>query len=420
MNIALISDHASPLAALGGTDSGGQNVYVAHLARQLGRAGHVVDVFTRCDDPGLPAVCSFDRNVRVIHVTAGPQAPVPKEELLPHMYEFARRMEAYCRARAEPYDLVHANFFMSGIPALRLKRDLGLPFVVTFHALGKVRQQHQKDADRFPPERIGLERLLVRSADRLIAECPQDHDDLVTLYGANPDTIDIVPCGVDMHEVRPNGPHARTRLGLDPREFIVLQLGRLVPRKGIDNVVLAIACLKNEHGIRARLLVVGGEADDPDPIATPEIGRLAALATTLDIREQVTFTGRKPRHALGDYYSAADVFVTTPWYEPFGITPLEAMSCGTPVVGAAVGGIKNTVRDGVTGYLVPPHDPGALAARLAHLQRHPATARALGRAGMRHVAARYTWRRVAQDLIRTYEAVLDTVRPAATASALTL
>lgn len=421
MKLALISDHASPLAALGGTDSGGQNVYVAHLARQLGRAGHEVDVFTRCDDAQLPPVCHFDRNVRVVHVSAGPQAPIAKEGLLPHMYEFARRMGSFCRSRSRGYDLVHANFFMSGVAALRLKREMNLPFVVTFHALGKVRQLHQKEADQFPPERVSIERLLVRSADRLIAECPQDHEDLVRLYGANPDAIDIVPCGVDRDEIRPAGPGARARLGLGvgPEEFVVLQLGRLVPRKGIDNVIRGIACLARDHGITARLLVVGGESDDPDPEKTPEIARLAAIATDLGIREQVIFTGRRPRHLLGDYYSAADVFVTTPWYEPFGITPLEAMSCGTPVIGAAVGGIKHTVVDEVTGFLVPPHDPSALAQKLARLYHSPAAARAMGRAGMRHVAAGYTWPKVAQDMVRTYETVLERARPLTAASAMT-
>ena len=421
MKIALISDHASPLALLGGSDSGGQNVYVAHLARQLGRAGHLVDVFTRSDDPRLPPVCAFDRNVRVVHVPAGPRAPIAKERLLPHMYEFARRTVTFCKGPTHCYHVVHANFFMSGLAALRLKRELELPFVMTFHALGEVRRLHQKEADQFPPERIGIERLLVKSADRIIAECPQDLEDLVSLYGASADAIDVVPCGIDRGEIRPGGAGARGRigLGLAPDEFVVLQLGRLVPRKGIDNVIRGIACLKRDHGIRARLLIVGGEADDPDPVKTPEIGRLSAIAEQEGLRDQVIFAGRRARELLGDYYSAADVFVTTPWYEPFGITPLEAMGCGTPVIGAAVGGIKHTVVDGVTGYLIPPRDPAALAERLARFHRNPELARALGRAGIRHVASRYTWRKVARDMERTYAMVLERTRPAVAAAAVT-
>ena len=422
MKIALISDHASPLAMLGGIDSGGQNVYVAHLARQLGRAGHIVDVFTRNDDPRLPPVCPFDRNVHVIHVPAGPRAAIAKERLLPHMHEFARRMVAFCQGPTRNYDVVHANFFMSGLAALRLKHELRLPFVMTFHALGEVRRLHQKEADGFPRERIDIERLLVRAADRIIAECPQDREDLVSLYGANASAIDVVTCGIDRTEIKPGRPGARERLalGLAAEEFVVLQLGRLVPRKGIDNVIRGVSILKRDHGIRARLLIVGGEADDPDPRKTPEIARLSGIAQEEGVRDQVLFTGRRARELLGDYYSAADVFATTPWYEPFGITPLEAMGCGTPVVGAAVGGIKHTVIDGVTGYLVPPHDPAALAERLARFHRNPELARAFGRAGIRHVASRYTWRKVARDIERTYAVVLERTRPAFAPEAVTL
>lgn len=408
MNIALVSEHASPLATLGGVDSGGQNVYVAHLARQFARAGHSVDVFTRCDDDALPAIMRFDHGVRVVHVTAGPRRYVPKEALLPHMQEFARNMLEYCAAPGRRYDIVHANFFMSGVASESLQEGLGIPLVMTFHALGKVRRLHQKEADRFPVERIAIEEQLVRRADRIIAECPQDRDDLIHLYDAPPHHIDVVGCGVDTDELRSTG-NARAALGLRADEFVVLQLGRLVPRKGIDNVIRAIACLKHDHGIDARLLVVGGESADPDPVITPEIGRLAAVAEHEGVRNLVNFIGQRSRASLKQYYSAADVFVTTPWYEPFGITPLEAMACGTPVIGAAVGGIKHTVLDSVTGYLVPPNDPAALAARLAHLRRNPELARAFGRAGIRHVRGHYTWQNIARQISSIYASV---ARPA--------
>lgn len=409
MNIALVSEHASPLATLGGVDSGGQNVYVAHLARQFARAGHSVDVFTRCDDDALPSVVQFDRGVRVVHVIAGPRRYVAKEALLPHMHDFSRHMLEYCAAPGHRYDIVHANFFMSGIAGARLQEELGIPLVMTFHALGKVRKLHQKEADRFPPERIAIEKQLVRRADRIIAECPQDRDDLINLYDASPRHIDVVGCGVDIDELRTaNG--ARAALGLRAGEFVVLQLGRLVPRKGIDNVIRAIAYLKRDHGIHARLLVVGGESADPDPIVTPEIGRLAAVAEHEGVRDLVNFIGQRARATLKHYYSAADVFVTTPWYEPFGITPLEAMACGTPVIGAAVGGIKHTVLDSVTGYLVPPNDPATLAERLARLHRNPELARAFGRAGIRHVRAHYTWKKIAQQMSTIYASVAHPAR----------
>ncbi|TCP04358.1 glycosyltransferase [Rubrivivax gelatinosus] len=402
MNVVLISEHASPLAAAGGVDAGGQNVYVEHVARGLAAAGHRVDVLTRRDDPALPAAVEMAPRLRVHHVDAGPPCFVPKEALLPHMPAFAqaaRRLPAVPAA-----DVVHANFFMSGWVGLALQRRLRLPLVTTFHALGLVRREHQGAADTFAPERVEIERTLVRRSERIVAECPQDHADLVRLYGAAPGRIVCVPCGVDTSAFRPGDrAAARARLGLPAGEFVVLQLGRLVPRKGIATVVEALARLPSTMPLR--LAVVGGEARDPDPARTPEIARLQALAQTHGVADRVHFAGRRERHELRDWYVAADVFVTTPWYEPFGITPLEAMACGTPVVGSAVGGIRHTVQDGRTGFLVPPRDPGALAARLAVLRAEPALARSFGAAGVRRVRAEFTWDKVAADLERVYAAV---------------
>lgn len=405
MRIALISEHASPLATQGGVDSGGQNVYVAYVARQLGRAGHRVDVFTRRDDPSLPRTVDFARNVRVIHVPAGPARPIPKEQLLPHMGEFCDEIAAWCEHVPRQYDVAHANFFMSGVAAQRLRDAFGIPYVVTFHALGRVRRFHQGNADAFPPQRIEIEDALVANADRVIAECPQDFDDLVRLYRAREERINVVPCGVDTSELGFGDGLARQRLGIAENEFVVLQLGRMVPRKGVDNVIRGVGALRREHGIGAKLLIVGGESPDPDPGRTPEIGRLQRVAEEEGVADCVVFTGQRTRAALRDYYCAADVFVTTPWYEPFGITPLEAMACGRPVIGAAVGGIAHTVVDGETGYLVPPNDPVRLADRLARLYRNPENARAFGRAGMHRVRHHFTWKQVANALADVYESL---------------
>jgi glycosyltransferase involved in cell wall biosynthesis len=410
LRIALISEHASPLAAAGGVDSGGQNIYVNHVARALARSGHQVDVLTRRDDPSLLPVVHTRPGMRVIHVPAGPPRFVPKEKLLPYMADFGRHAEAVARASGG-YDVVHANFFMSGVVALRLRRTLGIPFVTTLHALGLVRRHHQGADDGFPDDRIAIERELVRSSDRVIAECPQDRADLLTLYGADPMRISTVPCGYDPEEFGPGERGgARAALGLADDDFIVLQLGRMVPRKGIDNVIRALALL-HERGIRARLLVVGGEADTPCETATPELRRLRLLAEGLGVRAHVEFTGRRGRRDLRAFYNAANAFVTTPWYEPFGITPLEAMACGTPVVGAAVGGIKYSVLDRVTGFLVAPNNPAALADKLGLLAANPALARAMGRAGMHRARSMFTWDRVAQQLAHIYAEVARTRTP---------
>lgn len=406
--IALISEHASPLALIGSTDSGGQNVYVAQLAKQLARLGYLVDIFTRRDSDRVEQVVDWLPGVRVIHVPAGPAHFIPKEAMLPHMEQFGRFVMRFARRQKIPYDLMHANFFMSGMVAQQVKQALGIPFVITFHALGRVRRLNQKEADAFPDIRFAIEERLMRNADRVIAECPQDRRDMEQHYGAPGESIEVVPCGFDPEEFWPVTLDARTQLGLGHDEFIVLQLGRMVPRKGVDNVILAAELLQRQYRTPVRVLVVGGNAEQPDPVTTPELGRLMELARSLGIEASVTFTGQRQREQLRYYYSAANVFVTTPWYEPFGITPVEAMACGTPVVGTAVGGIKTTVIDGETGYLVPPNDPDALAERLAWLHRHPHLAQRMGWAGMRRAHQHFTWRNVAASISRIYESVLET------------
>ncbi|MBV9356049.1 MAG: glycosyltransferase [Chloroflexi bacterium] len=406
--IAMISEHASPLTKPGGADSGGQNVYVAQLACHLARMGYQVDVFTRRDSAACPELVTVAPGVRVVHVPAGPPAPVPKEELLPWMDEFRAFILRWMRGRRQRYDLIHANFWMSALVAVDVKRALGTPVVVTFHALGRVRRQFQGDADRFPDERFAIEDRIVAEADHILAECPQDESDLVELYRADPAKISIVPCGFDPDELSPVSQSlARATLGVEPSERILLQLGRLVPRKGIDTVIQALAQLVHQHRLPARLLVVGGESDEPDEAATPEIGRLREVAAAAGVAEQVTFVGRRPRAALKFYYSAADLFLTTPWYEPFGITPVEAMACGTPVIGSDVGGIKYTVLDGVTGFLVPPRAPNQLAAQIAHVYQDPGLLEQLGRQALQRANGCFTWARVAENAEAVYDRVLS-------------
>lgn len=401
LRIAMISEHASPLAQAGGVDAGGQNVYVDSIARRLGALGHQVDVLTRRDDPALPPVVPVAPGVRVFHIDAGPARHVPKEALLDWMPAFAHQAEIRL-LREGRYDALHANFFMSGWVGLALRPVLRAPLVTTFHALGRVRREHQGAADGFPRAREAIEHRLVQRSDRLIAECPQDRSDLMRLYAAAPERIDTIPCGVDTQLFRPGRQdEARARLGLAPHEFIVLQLGRIVPRKGIDNVIRAMGRLP--PSMSPRLVVVGGDTRDPDPQAQPELARLMRIACEEGIADRVRFVGRRDRHELGDWYRAADVFVTTPWYEPFGITPLEAMACGRPVIGSDVGGICHTVRQGVTGYRVPPRQPQALAQRLAELQSQPLLAQALGQAGLARVHQRFTWEQVARQFVAVFE-----------------
>jgi phosphoheptose isomerase len=404
--IALISEHATPLGIFGGVDSGGQNVYVGQLAKHLAAIGYRVDVFTRRDQEHLPNVVDWYQGVRIIHVPAGLPIRLPKEKLLPYMGEFTAFVLDWCE-RETSYDLIHANFWMSALVAADIKRAIGIPFVVTFHALGRVRRLYQGDADQFPDERFAIEERIVQEADQIIAECPQDREDLLYWYDADPNRIQIIPCGFDAAEFWViNKIHARLTLGLCPDEYLILQLGRMVPRKGVDTVVRGFAELLKRRSLSARLLIVGGEAEIPDPQLTPEIGRLSAIAHELQVNTRVTFVGRKGRDVLKYYYSAADVFVTTPWYEPFGITPIESMACGTPVIGSAVGGIKFTVKDGETGYLIPPNDAQQLADRLLYLFEHPQLRNLFGRQSIRRCQEHFTWQKVTSAIAALYEEVL--------------
>ncbi|MDB5010244.1 MAG: glycosyl transferase group 1 [Mucilaginibacter sp.] len=405
-NIAFISEHASPLADLGGVDTGGHNVYVEQLAKFLVCGNYKIDVYTRWENPALPQVVDWLPDIRVIHIKAGPISMLPKEELLPYMEEFKNNMLSYIDMEELNYDLIHANFFMSAMVAAEIKKAIGIPFVVTFHALGHIRRIHQGNNDKFPKQRLQIETDTAAMADAVIAECPQDQDDLVNYYGVNANKISIIPCGFSPDEFSPvEKAHARNWLKLPENEFILLQLGRMVPRKGVDNVIKALGKLK-ALGKKARLVIVGGEHDDPELMNCPEMKRLKNIAKKAGILDRIHFAGRKCRSQLKYYYSAADIFITTPWYEPFGITPLEAMACGTPVIGSNVGGIKYSITDGETGCLVPPNDHTALAAKIKELMNDQKQLRQMSINAIIRVNRYFTWSIVATKVNKLYQNIL--------------
>ncbi|GHH45611.1 glycosyltransferase [Streptomyces candidus] len=394
LSIALVSEHASPLATLGGVDAGGQNVHVACLAGALADRGHRVTVYTRRDSPGLPVRVPLCAGVEVHHVPAGPPEQIPKDELLPHMPEFGRYLARTWRG-ALP-DVVHSHFWMSGLAALRATRELGLPLLHTYHALGTVKRRHQQVADSSPPQRIALETELGHGCDRIIATCRDEVAELGRM-GIPATKTGIVPCGVDTELFTPRGPAA-------PRgahRHQVLQLGRLVPRKGAAVSIAALALLPETE-----LLVVGGpSADRLDEDA--EVRRLRALARKAGVEDRVRFTGGVPSAQVPALLRAADVVLCPADYEPFGIVPLEAMACGRPVVASAVGGQLDTVADPVAGRLVEPGDPEALARAVLELLGDRALREACGAAGRRRVLRRYGWGQVAAATEAAYCEVLD-------------
>ncbi|MDP9351410.1 MAG: glycosyltransferase [Chloroflexota bacterium] len=410
LHIAFISEHASPVAVLGGADAGGQNVYVDELSRSLAAVGHRVDVYTRRDSPHTPEAVEWARGVRVINVEAGPALPISKDAIWPYMVRFRDEIVRFWLREGEHPDIVHANFWMSGWAGVELRQRVGTPIVQIFHALGTTKARQQGADDTSPRERIAVEQRVVREADRVIAQCPCELRELLADYGAQAEKVALIPAAVNTERFHPIAQQqARQMLGLPPHLPLLVYVGRLLPRKDVRNIVRALALLV--RGVRAdaeppRLLVVGGESAEPDPAITPEIGELHKLAGDLGMSHLVEFVGHKQPDVLHLYYSAADAAITTPWYEPFGLTPLEAMACGAPVVGSAVGGIPFTVQHGVSGLLVPPRDPTALAEAVGSLLSQPELRERMGAAARARVEREFTWATVASRVEALYHSML--------------
>jgi glycosyltransferase involved in cell wall biosynthesis len=393
MRIALVSEHANPLSAVGGVDAGGQNVHVDALAGQLAAAGHTVTVFTRRDRADLPQRVTASAGYVVEHVPAGPAREVSKDDLLEHMPAFARYLEQ--RWTEDPVDIVHAHFWMSGVASTRAARRVDIPVLQTFHALGTVKRRHQGASDTSPPERIGFERRLCRQVDHVIATCSDEIAELVAL-GLPLANATVIPCGVDTSVFRPG---ALPDLDGDRLLFV----GRLVERKGVGNILEALGSLPRS----VTLDIAGGPpADRLDDDA--EVNRLRHIARRAGVQDRVRFLGAVARADVPALMRAADIIVDVPWYEPFGIVPVEAMACGRPVVGSAVGGLLDTVVPGVTGELVPPRRPDRLAPVLDELLADPQRRAGYGRAGRTRAVKEYQWSRVAAATARVYAAVLGT------------
>lgn len=395
MRIAMVSEHASPLAALGGVDAGGQNVYVARLSEELARRGHQVTVYTRRDSTDLPDRVPLPGGAVVEHVPAGPPELVPKDDLFPHMPAFGAHL-----ARAwhgDRPDLVHAHFWMSGMAAHLGARPHGIPVVQTFHALGTVKRRHQGWRDTSPPQRIGIERQIGQRSARILATCADEVHELEAM-GVPAHQVSVVPCGVDAHHFRPGADGTRP----PPRRarHRLLACGRLVRRKGYDQAIRALTRLPDTE-----LVIAGGPAAaglDRDQ----EARRLRHLAHRAGVIDRVRLTGAVDPADMPALIGSSDLVLCTPVYEPFGIVPLEAMACAVPVVATDVGGHRDSVADGITGRLVTPEDPDAVACAAGELLDRPQLRARYGAAGRNRVLAHYTWRRVADGVESVHRQVL--------------
>ena len=417
--VAILSYHTSPLAPLGGRDTGGLNVYVRELACELAQRGHAVDVFTRRADSEVAEVVSMARDAtpddqpsaRLVHIAAGPAKPMKKEALPAYIDEFEAGIVDFARREGVSYDVLHSHYWLSGLAAEGLKTRWHLPHIAMFHTLGRLKNR-SRITEREPEPRIEAERTIALSADRTVVATRDEQQQLVRLYGADAARIVTVPCGVNLDLFHPIAKEeARRQLGLRDDDRILLFVGRIEPLKGVDILLGAAARLEEEPD--CFVLVVGGDSAAQDG----EVSHLRDLASELGIAERVNFLGAVDHERLPLFYSAADVCVMPSFYESFGLVAVEAMACGTPVVASRVGGLAATVRDGETGYLIPWRCPEPFAERLELLLRNEGLRRAFGQTAREEVE-RFRWGNVAEAMLNLYRELIEGA-PAAGVGAVT-
>ncbi len=410
MNVAMISYHTCPLAILGGKDTGGMNVYVRDLTRELGRQGIHVDVFTRSQDEHVPHVVhELGFGNRVVHVPAGPEIPLRKQELGQYIPSFIEGVSQFAETKQIAYDLVHSHYWLSGLAGEKLADKWGgIPLVQMFHTLGEMKNRIAKTEDeREPAQRIEAERGLLARADRIVVSTLAEQTQLRFLYRAGERKLDIIPPGVDLSHFYPiSADEAKLFVGLKPDDRMVLFVGRIEPLKGVDTLIQAMSCIKSKGLHRpVHLAIVGGEPDASPQDMSAEMTRLQRLCDDLGVDQTVVFLGKRGQDTLPYYYSAAEVVVMPSHYESFGMVALEAMACGAPVIASDVGGLGFLVRDGETGFTVPDGDPQLLCEKLSLLLTDPEL-----RTRMSHRAAEnardYSWNKIAKRISALYSEVI--------------
>lgn len=394
--IAQLSYHTSPLAALGGAVSGGMNVYVLELSRELARLGYAVDMFTRREDTG-PTVQHLNEGLRLIHIDAGPPGPVAKETLPRHIGEFARNAAAFAANEGHGYDIVHSHYWQSARAGVQLACHFEAPHAVMFHTLGEVKNR-ARISEQEPRERIFHERKAVLRSDTVITASEHERALLERYYDARPARLATIPCGIDLERFRPGDRDAaRHRLELPQNAPVLLWVGRLEKLKGVDILVEALAQVEIPGAL---LVIVGG-----DPGAEPLKAELMAQAVSLGVQDRVRFEGPVAHDRLPLYYQAADVCVVPSYYESFGLVAIEALACGTPVVASRVGGLVSTIDDGVNGFLIPWRCPEPFAEKLEVLLANPELREHFSRSGRKSVE-RFRWSTIALSMSRLYDRLI--------------
>jgi D-inositol-3-phosphate glycosyltransferase len=398
LKIAMLSAHSCPVGELGARDTGGMSVYIRELARELGKQGHSVDLYTRVHDPNDPRIEELAEGVRLIHLRAGREARIQKMDVYFTLPEFTFNLERFLRDNGLNYDIVFSHYWLSALVGKYLRRKWGIPYIAMYHTLGAVKNTLGIGEDE-PELRIISEKDTVRDCQRIIVATEKEKLDLIRHYGALPEKVGMVPCGVNMELFKPvDKKDARNRLGLTD-EKILLFVGRIDPLKGIEQLIKTMPLLKNIDNLR--LIIVGGDEN-----SQTELGELKKLAAELNIRDAVHFQGLVRQEQLPYYYSAADICVVPSYYESFGLVALEALACGTPVVAADVGDLKNIIRQGETGYVTADNSPEKLAAGIKPLLSR-AKLDVESALSIRTSVSRFDWSEIAEKVTGEMRAVLE-------------
>lgn len=390
----MLSVHSCPFGELGAENTGGMSVYIRELCKELGRRGHIVDVFTRTHEPIHDQIIEFGQNARLIHFKAGDEEDMNRLKIYPYLSEFSRQVDKFSRQNGYHYDLIHSHYWLSGLVGRQLQQWWDIPHVTMFHTLGAVKNAVDTGI-REPELRIKSEKEIIKDCHRIIAPTGREKDYLINYYNASPETISIIPCGVNLDIFRIIEKEiARNSLGFNG-EGIILFVGRIVPIKGIDKLLMALNHLENIE--RLRLLVIGGDKNCQD-----EVNRLRRLSKSLKIESSVTFLGLVEQEKLPYFYSAADICVFPSHYESFGLVALESLACGTPVVATDVGGIRSVVRDGETGYIVLDNVPQLLAEKITLALSTP-RAKTDASCSIRESVFKFSWSNIAEATLQEYQ-----------------
>jgi D-inositol-3-phosphate glycosyltransferase len=401
LKIAMLSVHSCPVGKLGSKDTGGMSVYIRELARELGKRGHLVDIYTRAHDPVEQRIVQLGENARVIHLQAGEVEPIDKLAVYSHLEDFACSLEDFRARHGLQYDLIHNHYWLSGWVGRRIQRWWDVPHIIMFHTLGALKNAIGVGQNE-PALRIMAEREMVRDCHRIIAATEKGKEELVSYYSASPEKIGVIPCGVNLELFRHlDKKEARRNLGFNG-DSIVLFVGRIDPLKGIDRLLMALPGLDTRR--KLKLLVIGGDED-----SQPEVERLQRLSQSLHIQDSVAFTGIVDQKELPLYYSAADVCVIPSYYESFGLVALESLACGTPIVATRVGGMESVINQGQNGYMVEDNAPLRLADRIAALlaQKEEAIESA---DSIQASVNGFSWSRIAEAIIPEYRSTLKAFR----------